>query len=63
MRKLVLKNYKEIDGIKIFHENVDENHDDYNYNRPHTILNKLSPVEYLEQYNLNANYSDLSCPN
>ena len=30
MRKLVLKDYKEIDGIKIFHENVDENHDDYN---------------------------------
>ena len=30
MRKLVLKDYKEIDGIRIFHENVDENHDDYN---------------------------------
>ena len=27
---MVLKDYKEIDGIKIFHENVDENHDDYN---------------------------------
>jgi putative transposase len=37
--------------------------DDYNHNRLHTVLNKLSPIEYLEQYNLVANYSDLSCPN
>ncbi len=34
-----------------------------NNNRPHTVLNKLSPIEYLEQYNLNANYSYLSCLN
>ena len=27
---MIIKEYKEIDGIKIFHENVDENHDDYN---------------------------------
>jgi transposase InsO family protein len=36
---------------------------EWNHNRPHSILNKLSPIEYLEQYNFNANYSGLSCPN
>ena len=27
---MIIKDYKEIDGIKIFHENVSENHNDYN---------------------------------
>lgn len=27
---MIIKDYKEIDGIKIFHENIDENHEDYN---------------------------------
>ncbi|WP_151948824.1 class I SAM-dependent methyltransferase [Aliarcobacter butzleri] len=27
---MIIKDYKEIDGIKIFHENVNENHNDYN---------------------------------
>lgn len=27
---MILKEYKEIDGIKIFHENMDESHEDYN---------------------------------
>ena len=31
--------------------------DDYNYNRPHKFLGKLSPIEYLEKYNLEQSYS------
>ena len=31
--------------------------DDYNYNRPHTFLEKLSPIEYLGKYNLTQSYS------
>lgn len=31
--------------------------DDYNYNRPHQFLGKLSPIEYLEKYNLAQSYS------
>ena len=30
---------------------------DYNYNRPHKFLGKLSPIEYLEKYNLEQSYS------
>ena len=29
--------------------------DDYNQNRPHQFLGKLSPIEYLEKYNLEQN--------
>ena len=27
---MIIQKYKELDGIKIFHENIDENHSDYN---------------------------------
>ena len=27
---MLIKEYKELDGIKYFHENVNEDHDDYN---------------------------------
>lgn len=27
---MIIKEYKEVDGIKIFHENMDESHEDYN---------------------------------
>lgn len=30
---------------------------DYNNHRPHTVLGKLSPIEYLQKYNLAKNYS------
>ena len=30
---------------------------DYNYHRPHSTLDKLSPIEYLDKYNLEMNYS------
>nr|MBL0703753.1 transposase [Sulfurospirillum sp.] len=31
--------------------------DDYNHHRPHAVLGKLSPIEYLNKYNLEMNYS------
>jgi len=31
--------------------------DDYNYNRPHKFLGKLSPIEYLKKYNLEQSCS------
>ncbi len=31
--------------------------DNYNYNRPHKFLGKLSPIEYLKKYNLEQSYS------
>ncbi|MBD3796893.1 MAG: transposase [Campylobacterales bacterium] len=30
---------------------------DYNYHRLHSILGKLSPIEYLDKYNLEMDYS------
>lgn len=30
--------------------------DDYNNHRPHAVLGKLSPIEYLNKY-----YSEMSC--
>ncbi len=30
--------------------------DDYNHHRPDTVLGKLSPIEYLNEYNLKKNY-------
>lgn len=35
--------------------------DDYNHHRPHKILGKLSPVEYLKKYNQSKDSSDLNC--
>jgi putative transposase len=31
--------------------------DDYSHHRPHTVLGKLSPIEYLDKYNQEQNYS------
>ena len=31
--------------------------DDYNHHRPHGVLGKLSPIEYLNKYNQGKNYS------
>jgi putative transposase len=31
--------------------------DDYNHHRPHTVLRKLSPIEYLDQYNRDKDHS------
>jgi len=28
-----------------------------NHHRPHAVLGKLSPIEYLNKYNLEMNYS------
>lgn len=55
MRKLLLKEYKEIDGIKIFHENVDENHDDYNSKGLDNYQNNTK-YQYLRT-NINNNIS------
>jgi len=43
-----------LDEVKIM---VKEWIDDYNNDRPHTVLGKLSPIEYLDKYNLEMNCS------
>jgi len=43
-----------LDEVKIM---AQEWIDDYNHHRPHAVLGKLSPIEYLDKYNLEMNYS------
>jgi len=43
-----------LDEVKII---AQEWINDYNHHRPHAILGKLSPIEYLNKYNSQMNYS------
>lgn len=50
--------FETLDEVKIM---AKEWIDDYNNHRPHKILEKLSPVEYLKKYNQTRDSSDLNC--
>ena len=47
--------FETLDEVKVM---AKEWIDDYNHHRPHTILGKLSPIEYLKKYNQSTDYSD-----